>query len=84
MEARTAKVAVRANLIASTKASVIGHLHCEHLTGLDMAVANGLLAKPHIWDPLLELLWERGARHEREYVESLIANGFISGSLGSE
>ncbi|WP_245448688.1 TM0106 family RecB-like putative nuclease [Phyllobacterium sophorae] len=40
-----------------------------------MAVADGTLAKPHIWDPLLELLWERGARHEREYVEHLKAKG---------
>ncbi len=55
---------------------LVGHLHCGHLIGLDMAVANGTLAKPHVWDPLLELLWERGARHEREYVEYLKAKGF--------
>lgn len=54
---------------------LVGHLHCGHLTGLDMAVARGTLAKPHVWDLLLELLWERGARHERDYVEHLKGEG---------
>ena len=34
---------------------LVGHLNCGHLTGLDLAVANGMLAKPHVWDPLLEI-----------------------------
>lgn len=54
---------------------LVGHLHCGHLTGLDLAVSSGTLAKPQVWDPLLELLWERGARHERDYVEHLKAEG---------
>jgi predicted RecB family nuclease len=55
---------------------LVGHLNCGHLTGLDLAVANGMLAKPHVWDPLLEILWERGARHERGFVDHLKTNGF--------
>lgn len=61
--------------IVLSATDLVGHLHCGHLTGLDMAVARGTLAKPHVWDPLLELLWERGARHERDYVEHLKAEG---------
>jgi hypothetical protein len=53
-----------------------GHLNCRYLTGLDIAVANGALAKPAVWDPLLEILVERGARHEAAYIEHLAASGF--------
>ena len=54
---------------------LIRHLNCRHLTELDLRVAFGELAKPHTWDPQLELLWERGLRHERGYVESLKSEG---------
>jgi hypothetical protein len=54
---------------------LVGHLHCGHLTGLDVAVATGMLPKPAIWDPLLELLWERGAQHEKGFVDHLKAQG---------
>src|SRR5271166_3219773 len=55
---------------------LVGHLSCGHLTGLDLAVANGALEKPKVWDPLLQILWERGARHEQGFVDHLKANGF--------
>lgn len=51
--------------------NLVGHLNCRHLTNLDVEVANGALAKPKVWDPFLEILWERGAAHERGYVEHL-------------
>jgi uncharacterized protein len=54
---------------------LMGHLNCGHLTGLDIAVANGTLAKPSSWDPLLELLRARGAQHEQGFVEHLKAQG---------
>src|SRR5258708_5553252 len=54
---------------------LVGHLNCRYLTGLDLAVANGTLAKPFIWDPVLEVLAERGALHEHGYVDHLKANG---------
>ena len=41
------------NLSAS---DLVGHLNCRYLTSLDLAVANGALPKPSIWDPVLELL----------------------------
>jgi hypothetical protein len=55
---------------------LVGHLNCLHLTGLDIAVANGTLEKPEVWDPLLQLLWERGARHEQAFVDHLKSQGF--------
>ena len=55
---------------------LVGHLNCRYLTGLDVAVANGTLAKPFIRDPVLEVLAERGALHEQAEIDHLEANGF--------
>ena len=49
-----------------TASDLVGHLDCHYLTHLDLAVANGALAKPKIWDPVLEVLAERGALHEKD------------------
>ncbi len=54
---------------------LVGHLNCRYLTGLDLKVANGELAKPKIWDPVLATLAERGALHEEGYIEHLKAGG---------
>lgn len=55
---------------------LIGHLNCRHLTALDLAVVKGEHAKPEIWkDPQLELLWERGALHEQNYLKHLQSSG---------
>jgi uncharacterized protein len=55
---------------------LVGHLNCRHLTNLDVEVADGKLAKPKVWDPLLEVLWERGAVHERGFVDHLRSLGW--------
>ena len=55
---------------------LVGHLNCRHLTGLDRAVAEGTIAKPKVWDPLLKILWERGIIHEKNYVAHLEKAGF--------
>ncbi|TIX18842.1 MAG: hypothetical protein E5V44_02925, partial [Mesorhizobium sp.] len=56
---------------------LVGYLNCGHLTALDLQVANGVLEKPKIWDPLLEILQQRGAAHEAAYVDHLRASGFM-------
>jgi predicted RecB family nuclease len=56
---------------------LVGHLNCRYLTSLDLAVANGTLGKPFIWDPVLEVLAERGALHEQDYVDYLEASGLL-------
>ena len=54
---------------------LVGYLNCQYLSGLDRAVAEGTLEKPKVWDPLLEILWERGSIHESKYVEHLTKTG---------
>ncbi len=50
---------------------LVGYLNCKHLSRLDLAVSEGALAQPKAWDPLLEILWERGSAHEKKYVDHL-------------
>src|SRR5258708_19673318 len=50
-------------------------LSCRHLTALDMAAASGKRKRPHLEDPLLQILFDRGLEHERKYVASLQAQG---------
>ena len=54
---------------------LVGYLNCRHLSDLDHAVAVGALAKPKVWDPLLQVLWERGSIHEQNYVTHLERSG---------
>jgi hypothetical protein len=54
---------------------LVGHLNCGHLTQLDLAVTSDALKRPRVWDPLLEILWERGTRHEQGFVDHLISLG---------
>jgi predicted RecB family nuclease len=54
---------------------LVGHLHCRHLTELDLKVANGEIEKPKIWDPTLETLAERGAAHEQAFIDHLKTEG---------
>jgi predicted RecB family nuclease len=62
--------------IELSASDLVAHLNCRYLTDLDIAVANGSLAKPNYWDPLLETLRERGAKHERDYVDHLRKFGY--------
>lgn len=55
---------------------LVGHLNCNHLSMLDVQVAQGSLAKPEHYDPLLEILRERGYRHEQSYIEHLQNHGY--------
>jgi predicted RecB family nuclease len=61
---------------------LVGHLNCRNLTELDLAVANGVLAKPKVWNPVLDILRERGFRHEHEYIEHLRAKGLEIETIG--
>jgi uncharacterized protein len=65
---------------------LVGHVDCHHLTALDLSAARGQSEKPKPWDPLLQILAERGLVHERQYVEHLRQAGFtvveIDGSGG--
>lgn len=67
---------LRDDSLLLSASDLVGHLNCRHLTGLDIEVARSTLPKPAFWDPLLQILWERGARHEQGYVDHLKAQGF--------
>jgi uncharacterized protein len=64
---------------------LVGHLNCRYLTELDLKVVEGKLEKPRIWDPVLATLADRGAQHERDFVEHLKENGIpvtLIGGIG--
>ena len=54
---------------------LVGFLECGHLSALDLAVANGVLEKPHFTDATLDLIRDRGGRHEVRYIEQLEREG---------
>jgi predicted RecB family nuclease len=59
------------NKFQFSASDLIGFLNCHPLTALDRAVAEGALSKPKVWDPLLDVLRERGAILEQGYVDHL-------------
>ena len=63
------------NIFELSATDLVGHLNCLHLTTLDRTVAEGLLGKPKVWDPLLQILAERGAAHEQGYIDHLAKAG---------
>jgi uncharacterized protein len=69
------------DVIQLSASDLVGYLNCGHLTELDLNVASGTLKKPHVWDPLLEILRERGHRHEQDFVEHLRGQGLNAISI---
>jgi len=61
--------------IQLSASDLVGHLNCHNLTELDIGVAKGTIAKPKVWNPLLDVLRERGLRHEHDYVGHLRSKG---------
>lgn len=64
------------NGIVLSAHDLVGHLNCQHLTQMDIEVAKGLRAKPAHWDPLLEILRERGLRHEQAFLNHIRDEGY--------
>ena len=62
--------------IELSASDLIGHLNCRYLTDLDLAVANGQREKPKHWDRFLNLLQERGAIHEKAFLDHLMSEGY--------
>ncbi|MGH2392557.1 MAG: TM0106 family RecB-like putative nuclease, partial [Candidatus Limnocylindria bacterium] len=54
---------------------LVGFLECEHLTALERAALAGLVARPVLDDPELDVLRRRGELHERRYLDLLRADG---------
>ena len=65
----------RASQLILSPTDLSAFLGCRHRTGLDLAVAHGVLAKPDWRDAMGQALRERGRAHEQEYVDWLRAQG---------
>ena len=61
--------------ISLSAGDLVGHLNCRYLTELDLKVAKGELEKPIIWDPVLAAIAERGAVHERAFINKIKSDG---------
>ena len=59
-------------------------LACRHRTGLDLAVAAGGLKRPEWTNTMTDALRQRGAEHERAYVENLRTLGLGIVEIGQE
>jgi hypothetical protein len=51
------------------------HLWCRHATSLDLRAARGEIQRIHRSDPSIEVLEERGRRHEAAYLAYLQDQG---------
>ena len=72
---------VSGDRVGLSASDLSGHLNCRYLTGLDLRAARGLLAKPKIWDPVLEVLVERGRQHEQAYLDHLRSQGLLATTI---
>jgi hypothetical protein len=68
--------------ISLSAGDLVGHLNCRYLTELDLKVANGQLEKPSVWDPVLAAIAERGALHERAFIDSIKSDGIAVTEIG--
>ncbi len=66
---------LRDNSLRLSATDLSNHLHCHHLTQLNLAVARGERERPEGYDPRAEVLRERGFEHEARYLEELGAAG---------
>jgi hypothetical protein len=63
---------------------LLGHINCRYLTNLDLKVVKGILVKPTIRDPGLDVLIERGRRRMSAFgtKPTSTGNGEVSASRG--
>ncbi len=54
---------------------LVGFLECEHLTALERAALVGLVSRPMLDDPELDVLRRRGVQHERRFLDLLRSEG---------
>ena len=54
---------------------LVGYLACEHLTALERAALQGVVARPNRNDRELEIIRKRGFAHETSYLQELRASG---------
>lgn len=72
------------NSIIFSASDLSNHIHCKHLTNLNLEAINGKLDKPFTSNRSLELLRERGVNFEDNFLEDLIAQGFSVYKVNSD
>jgi len=55
---------------------------CEHLTQLDVAVAQGGLTRPSVENAFAELIQRKGAEHEQAFLDALRGAGHVVTEVG--
>jgi len=63
-------------LLQLSASDLAKHLACRHLTSLDFLAARGDIKRPYWHDPSIDVLAERGLRHETAYLNHLQDRGF--------
>jgi uncharacterized protein len=71
-------------LLRLSATDLVAHVNCRYLTSLDLSVARGALEKPTVWDPVLEVLAERGSLHEQSYLDHLESQGLPIVTVGGK
>jgi predicted RecB family nuclease len=66
----------KGNSLQLSASDLVGHLNCRHLTDLDVEALQGKIERRYFHDPLLDILTERGNRHEKDYLAHLTAKGY--------
>ncbi|MEO5814661.1 MAG: TM0106 family RecB-like putative nuclease [Gemmatimonadaceae bacterium] len=74
---------LRDDTLTLSATDLANFLGCRHRTALELEFAAGLRERPHFDDPLLELLFQRGTDHEKDYVATLAAAGRSVVDLGN-
>src|SRR3970040_1437043 len=59
-----------------------GFFVCEHLTQLEVAVAQGGLTRPSVEDAFAELIRRKGAEHEQAFLDALREGGHVVTDVG--
>jgi len=71
----------RVSQIELSASDLVGFLNCGQLTTLDLKVVSGELGKPSNYDPFLDVLRERGLRHEQAFIERLNRLGLTAETI---
>jgi predicted RecB family nuclease len=62
---------IRNDKVKLSATDLAGYLGCQHLTQMDWSVAKGDIEGPDSWDPLLDILRDRGLVHEKAFIDHL-------------
>jgi len=68
-------VRVSSDTVTFSPSDLTAYLACEHLTQLELAVAEGRLERPERVDPQGDLIRAKGEEHEAAYLARLVADG---------